>query len=464
MNTNIRIKKLINQGHVNKRKAHCNRPYPIDGKKFINIVETFNQPKKEKPNKVLRSTLSSKLSSLKAQLGKLERDLIELNKNKTMYDSNGDVYNKKKYLNKIKRKMKTIKNKKSAISSLQKERDAIPKQYNPHNKNNFVELTLNITRSNSLIKKDGVGAEYLDIVKRFISTRFNFDMHSISVHLDQGPLHVHVIAEYKDGESMYTDLDRLYEVPYQMSDMQQDWNSFLRKEVEFLNKHKIDLEYITKGSKKKYLDNLYLYKEKDKLTKENDELINSINERTNTCFNLEKRVNSKLDEIKMYTNVLNDLNYPLDDDINYVQLYNSCKTADNKIDREEVMKIFRNMQNDKLELLKRSNVFESSVKYMDEIIANMEKQDDKQLINELRHELESLTMKVDKYEQDAIKNKKLNENDVKKVLDKANITINNLNYTINKYKSKQENLVAYLKLHNMYDEYENEYNNNNLNR
>ena len=449
--------------HVNKRKAHCNRPHPIDGEKFINIVEIFNQPKKEKPNKVLRSTLSSKLSSLKAQLGKLERDLIELNKNKTMHEQNGDIHNKKKYLNKIKRKMKTIKNKKSAISSLQKERDAIPKQYNPHNKNNFIELTLNITRSNSLIKKAGIGEEYLDIVKRFISTRFNFDMHSISVHLDQGPLHVHVLAEYKDGESMYTDLDRLYEVPYQMSDMQQDWNSFLRNEIEFLNKHKIDLEYITRGSKQKYIDNLYLYKEKDKLTKENDELINSINKRTNTCFNLEKRVHSILDKIKMHTDVLDDLNYPLDDDINYAQLYDSCRTKDNKINREEVIKIFKNLYKDNLELLKRSNVFEGSVKHRDEIIEYMNKQDTRQVINELQHEVELLRMKVDEYQQDAIKNKKLNEKDVKRVLDRAETDINNLNYTINIYKNKEENLVSFLKLHNLYDEYENEYNNN-LNR
>jgi hypothetical protein len=119
----------------------------------------------------------------------------------------------------------------------------------------YVEFVLTITKAPKVYKKDIEFAKELKRVSMlFLKDRFTSDICNIDIHLDQSTPHLHVMSRYIGNNSLQKDLDKNYSKKrYQYSDMQTDFNQFVKDNFNFKKFPKLHIEDITKGGKRDYL-------------------------------------------------------------------------------------------------------------------------------------------------------------------------------------------------------------------
>ena len=142
----------------------------------------------------------------------------------------------------------------------------------------YVEFVLTITKAPQVYKKDVAFANELKRVSmKFLKEKFTADICNIDIHLDQSTPHLHVMSRYIGNNSLQKDLDKNYSKKrFQYSDMQIEFNQFVKDNFDFNKFDKLKIEDITKGGKREYLP-LTEYKELNrKITQKVQKEINAI--------------------------------------------------------------------------------------------------------------------------------------------------------------------------------------------
>jgi hypothetical protein len=88
----------------------------------------------------------------------------------------------------------------------------------------------------------------------FLKERFpNAQISNIDIHLDQSTPHLHIMSRYLGNHSLQEDLDKLYSKKrFQYSDMQIDFNQFVKNNFDFTTFNELKIEDITRGGKRDY--------------------------------------------------------------------------------------------------------------------------------------------------------------------------------------------------------------------
>ena len=261
-NTMIKLNRYKTLSQAKSRLSHNRRKKSFDKKKMLNINEVLKDIKvynNNQPKPLSKTEITNKISKLNYRL-------------KQYIKQRDDLYG-----HKFAKKQKQILKLQNDISSLKIQRDKTESQMN-YAKKAYVEFVLTITKAPNIYKKD---IEFANELKRvsmlFLKNRFTADICNIDIHLDQSTPHLHVMSRYIGNNSLQKDLDKNYSKKrYQYSDMQIDFNNFVKDNFDFKKFPKLTIEDITKGGKRDYLP-LSEYKElNSELNKKVQKEINAI--------------------------------------------------------------------------------------------------------------------------------------------------------------------------------------------
>lgn len=259
------------------------------------------------PSNLKRSDVSKKASAYTSKISKLNSELETLTKKMTNCIENGkhDSNEYKKLNNKYNRKKNTIEKNQDILNHLMelKENTQAKKIKNP-NKKKFVEMKFSIT----LMKKYRRDIEYRDefysMIKEFLELKgFTMDIHSISIHCDQSVIHCHLLGVYNQDTTLNQDLERIYGKKFNYFDFQKDFNEFVANH-EIVKKRGVEIEGITKGGKKDYV-NLKAYKEiQVNSQKEVKQYIYNLKNKFKAMLGLDKDSYIKSLEKKLYSTLV----------------------------------------------------------------------------------------------------------------------------------------------------------------
>jgi hypothetical protein len=333
-NTMIKLNRYKTLSQAKSRLSHNRRKKSFDEKKMLNINEVLKDIKVDDTNqtKLLSKTeITNKISKLNYRLKQYTKQRDNL------------------YGHKFVKKQKQILKLERDISSLKIQRDKTASQMN-YAKKAYVEFVLTITKTPNVYKKD---IEFANELKRvsmlFLKNRFTTDIYNIDIHLDQSTPHLHVMSRYIGNNSLQKDLDKNYSKKrYQYSDMQIEFNNFIKDSFDFKKFPKLTIEDITKGGKRDYLP-LSEYKE----------LNSEINKK------VQKEINAILKNIQVTTKLFDEDQIKESDYDNLLKKYKIVKMhyyfLKKLTDKNEARKILDDLKkknedlHQELELLKRQN-------------------------------------------------------------------------------------------------------------
>jgi len=260
----IKINRYKTLSKAMTRLSHNGRKTSFDKKKMLNMNEQLQDIKAEKIDStdklISKTVITNKIAKFNYRLKQYTKQLETL-----------PEYKQKK-------KQKQIQKLKDDIVLLKAKRE-ITKSQMYYAKKAYVEYTLTITKAPQAYKKDiDFALELKRVAILFLSEKFNAEICNIDIHLDQSTPHLHVMSRYLENHSLQKDLDRQYtKKRFQYSDMQMDFNQFVKDNFDFTAFSKLVIQDITRGGKKDYLP-LAKYKQT------NSEINNKIQKEINTIL------------------------------------------------------------------------------------------------------------------------------------------------------------------------------------
>jgi len=240
MNTAIKIFKYGTVQQFKNRLTHNNRNETLkDGVesniKYLEIDKTKIQ-KVSTGSEISRGELTNKISRLKHRITKMK-------------------------------KQSTIDRNTIILNDLIDMRDGTQAQ-SPHNKNNFIDMSLSITLSGRYAKNKTFNKMLAQEAEIFIKQHFpNMEVLNIVGHLDQASAHIHISGQYVGKNNISKDLKDSFGSARSYSKAQQAFNEHIKKS-NLVKKFKLNIEDITPHEigKNPYLP-LEKYKPKSQLDK-----------------------------------------------------------------------------------------------------------------------------------------------------------------------------------------------------
>ena len=359
------------------RLSHNRRKKSFDKLKMLNIneelkdIKALENHKKDKP--LTKTAITNKIAKLNYLLKQYEKQRANL------------------YGVKLEKKEKQILKLQNDIALLKTQRENTQSQMH-YAKKAYVEFVLTITKAPQVYKKDIAFANELKRVSmKFLKEKFTADICNIDIHLDQSTPHLHVMSRYIGNNSLQKDLDKNYSKKrFQYSDMQIEFNQFVKDNFDFNKFDKLKIEDITKGGKREYLP-LTEYKELNrKITQK-----------------VQKEINAILDKTKVITKLIGE---------------NHIKESDYKT------------------LLKKYRVVKKQLYFLHHLTNK----------NEVRKNLDTLTKENKKLHQELENIKKLNakskhyEQAIKDIFGEEIVNLSSVDFTI-KIEDKKSNIIILAK-------------------
>jgi len=228
MNTNIQIHKYKEKktfmrrlkGHVLRNKNLSTSKYA--DQEFLNINEIFEDKEVQNiPNKTAINDKNSRTYLTKV-IGKLRQRIKSAKKEST--------------------KVKLQKE----LELLIKKRDRTKRQRtgSKHIKNNFIEITFSITKSNKFVRNPNFQKDLQGLTKEFLSIYFpHMDLIANSQHFDQYSVHCHQAGQYLEGYTISEDLENSFGKSQSFHHAQKKFNEFIRNSF-MVKKYKLKIDKI----------------------------------------------------------------------------------------------------------------------------------------------------------------------------------------------------------------------------
>lgn len=227
MNTNIQIHKYKEKKAFKRRLNHVLREKNLStstyaDREFLNVNEVFSNKKIQNiPNKTAIDDKNSRTYLTKI-IGKLRQRIKGAKKEST--------------------KIKLAKE----LELLIKKRDSTARQRtgSKHIKNNFVEITFSITKSNEYVRNVNFHKDLNGLAKEFISIYFpNMDLIANSQHFEQYSVHTHIAGQYLEGFTISEDLENSFGDSQSYHHAQKKFNEFIRNSF-MVDKYKLKIDKV----------------------------------------------------------------------------------------------------------------------------------------------------------------------------------------------------------------------------
>jgi chromosome segregation ATPase len=262
-----------------------------------------------------KSEISKDISKYKSLIKNYEKDLVNYKiilENSILKDDEKDI---SKYSKLVEKREKQIIKHTQKIQQLMTLRDNTKSRHVEGNKNknrnDYVEITLSITKCPDELKRDQeYGKTLLDCVKDFYrSLDLDMEVESYSLHMDQSSPHCHILGNYKNSDSsIQKDLLKHFGKKFNYHSLQNGFNEFVRNYPNLQKyDHIKDLEKIERGGKFEYIKNLDLYKKSQSL-EELEQKENILNNQFEDKKKVLDKVNFKIShEQKKYDKLLKNM-------------------------------------------------------------------------------------------------------------------------------------------------------------